>query len=332
MTPSRPLRTAHRHLAALAAAGLLVACGGSDDPGPAPDDAERARAATATASSASNACAAIRPFYWEIGDAQGTRVSGSVEPAGGTTTTYEADTPMAIASATKWLYGAYVAQKRGGVLNAVDVEFLTFRSGYTSFSTCLPGQTVGACASRADNDVHTAADEGRYAYGGGHMQQHAARDGLAALDNAGLAAELRRQLGSDIALAFSQPQPAGGAVTSAADYARFLRKLLDGTLHLGTQLGTPSVCTNPRTCATAIHTPVPPDLSWHYAIGHWVEDDPAVGDGAYSSAGAFGFYPWIAADRSHYGVLARRAATGSGADSAVCGGLIRKAWTTGTAL
>jgi hypothetical protein len=324
------MTTSTRHRAiTLGAACLLAACGGGDDAEP--GDAERARAATATATSTTNACSTIRPFYWELGDADGRLVSGSVEPAGSTVVTYTADTAMSIASATKWLYGAYVAQKRGGALSADDIRYLSFRSGYTSFSTCLPGQTVGACASYANNDTYTAADDGRYAYGGGHMQQHAARDGLAALDNAGLAAELRSQLGSDIALAFSQPQPAGGAITTAADYARFLRKLLDGSLHLGAQLGTPSVCTNPLTCPSAINTPVPAQLSWHYAIGHWIEDDPAVGDGAYSSAGAFGFYPWIAADRSHYGVLARRAAAGSGADSAACGGLIRRAWTTATA-
>ena len=58
---------------------------------------------------------------------------------------------------------------------------------------------------------------------------------------------------------------------------------------------------------TAANTPVPSTESWHYSIGHWVEDDPAVGDGAFSSAGAFGFYPWIDASKTYYGVLAREA-------------------------
>ncbi len=313
-----------------ALAGLAACGGGSSDappPPPPPDDAQRAQAASATAQSTTNACAAVRPFYWELGDAAGAKVAGSVELAGASGTTYTATTPMAIASATKWLYGAYVTQKRAGVLNADDIRFLTFTSGYISFSMCLPGQTVGACAAYANNADYTAVADGRYSYGGGHMQQHAARDGLAALDNAALATELRARLGSDIALAFSQPQLAGGAVTSAADYARFLRKLLDGTLQMGAQLGAHAVCTNPATCPTALNTPVPAELSWHYSIGHWVEDDPAAGDGAFSSAGAFGFYPWIDAARTHYGVLARHAlAGGSGADSAACGRLIRKAW------
>ena len=63
-----------------------------------------------------------------------------------------------------------------------------------------------------------------------------------------------------------------------------------------------------------------------------METDPTVGDGAFSSAGAFGFYPWIDATRSWYGVLARQTAAGSGNESAQCGRLIRKAWVTGVAL
>jgi hypothetical protein len=74
-----------------------------------------------------------------------------------------------------------------------------------------------------------------------------------------------------------------------------------------------------------------PDEAWHYSVGHWLEDDPTVGDGAYSSAGAFGFYPWISADKSLYGVISRKDVPGSGVDSIRCGRLIRKAWVTGAA-
>ncbi len=52
-----------------------------------------------------------------------------------------------------------------------------------------------------------------------------------------------------------------------------------------------------------------------------------------SSAGAFGFYPWIDAGKTWYGIVARMdtAGGGSGFDSALCGQLIRKAWITGVA-
>ena len=63
------------------------------------------------------------------------------------------------------------------------------------------------------------------------------------------------------------------------------------------------------------------------------EDDSDVGDGAFSSPGAYGFYPWVDAERSFYGVLAREvpATGGIGYGSAVCGRAIRKAWLTGVA-
>jgi len=165
------------------------------------------------------------------------------------------------------------------------------------------------------------------------MQKHASLDGLGALDNAGFAAEIRSQIGTDIGLTYSQPQPAGGGISSADDYARYLRKLLAGSLRMGAALGTNAVCTNPTTCPAgqAANTPIPSNESWHYSVGHWVEDDPVVGDGAFSSPGAFGFYPWVDASKSWYGVLARRDSAGGGVDSVYCGRLIRKAWVTGVA-
>ena len=319
--------------ASLAAAALVAACGGGGDSAPAPPgsgitDTQRAQAATSTAESSSNACAPIRPFYWEVGDANVAKVSGSVNTPGGAV--YSANTAMAIASATKWLYSSYIAELRGGALTASDIKYLNFRSGYTSFGFCLPGQTVDECVALGNNGVYTAATDGKFLYDGGHMEKHASLSGLGAMNNAALATELRSRLGSDVALSFNQPQLAGGAATTAADYARLLRKLMSGQLRLGALLGTQAVCTNPLTCAQALGTPIPGNESWHYSLGHWVEDDPVVGDGAFSSPGAFGFYPWIDASKTLYGVLARQAPSGAGVDSVACGRLIRKAWVTGS--
>ena len=73
--------------------------------------------------------------------------------------------------------------------------------------------------------------------------------------------------------------------------------------------------------------------SFHYSLGHWVEDDPTTGDGAFSSAGLFGFYPWIDASKTYYGIIARFQvrSPGAGAASQACGAQIRKAWKTGVA-
>lgn len=193
---------------------------------------------------------------------------------------------------------------------------------------------MDSCVAYQTNGLHSDTTDGKFYYDGGHMEKHASLLGLGPLNNAGLAAELQSQLGPDVGIRYTQPQLAGGVVSSADDYARFLRKLLAGALQMRSLLGTHAVCTNPSTCGTdqALVTPLPLTQSWHYSLGHWVEDDPSTGDGAFSSAGAFGFYPWIDAGKTWYGVLARMdTAQGSGVASAQCGGLIRKAWTTGVA-
>jgi len=302
---------------------------------PAPELASRVAAATATAQGSSNACAPVRPFYWEIGD-RGQKLAGGSVDSAVSVTTYEAGTPMSIASASKWIYAAYVAERRGGTLTAEDIQFLNFRSGYDnmSFGGCDTRDTVASCVARNSNGVRTPADVDRFYYNGGHMQKHASLPtpgmGLGALDNAGLAAEVRRVLGTEINLLYTQPQLAGGITTTARDYATFLRKLLAGQLKMSTWLGTSAVCTNPTLCTSAVYAPLPASLSWHYSVGHWIEDDPQA-DGAFSSPGAFGFYPWIDATRSYYGVLARVDFGGAVTDSIGCGALIRRAWMTGVA-
>ena len=320
-----------RFVPTVLAAFALAACGGGGgDPGSPPiTDAQRQTAAQATALSTANDCAPVRPFYWEIGDAQGARGSGSTDNS-----TYFASTVMNVASASKWIYAAYVAEAKAGALSATtDVPYLNFSSGYTEFSLCLPGQTVAQCQSLPANDGQVLADIGRFAYAGGHMQKHAVDIGLGALANAALATEIRAKLGTDIVLSYSQPQLAGGVVTSAADYAVFLRKLIRNELKLRPLLATQKQCASDAACAprTGVVSPAPATEVWNYSLGHWVEDDPVVGDGAVSSAGAFGFYPWLNKARDTYGILARKAEAGNGFDSVRCGRLIRKAWETGVA-
>jgi hypothetical protein len=325
-------------LALLFAGFLVTACGVGDDSspsgnggGPIPPSGvtdQRIQAATATAQN-NNFCTAIRPFYWEIGDRTAALVSGSVDSSA-SAITYTANTPMSIASASKWLYGSYVVQRRAGALTTDDYRYLNFQSGYTSFQECERDQTVAQCQAYQNNGVYTAANDGKFFYGGGHMQTHATLLGLGGMNNSLLSDEIRSQLGADVTLNYSQPQLAGGVFMSSSSYALALRKMLAGQLLMGSMLGAHPVCTNRLTCTAAVIAPIPLAESWHYSIGHWVEDDPAVGDGAFSSPGAFGFYPWIDASKTYYGVLAR-SAIGSAFDSVDCGRLIRKAWVTGVA-
>ncbi|HSI03519.1 MAG: hypothetical protein ACAI38_17415 [Myxococcota bacterium] len=290
---------------------------------PGPTDAERTAAATATAQSTTNACADIHPFYWEVGRSSGATASGSVGAG------YDANTELTIASASKWFYGAYVIQRRAGLPTEQDIHFLTFKSGYTGFGVgaCPAAGTIDGCLAVGSNGDYIAEEDGFFRYGGGHMQKHASLIGLGAMKNAELAAEVRGQLGSDVPLSYNNPQPAGGGSITPAGYAVFLRKLVGGELHLAALLGSHAVCTNPLTCDEALGAPVPGDESWHYSLGHWVEDDPVVGDGAFSSPGAFGLYPWVDAGKTTYGIIARQA-LGGAISSADCGRLVRKAWLT----
>ena len=308
-----------------------------------PDQNQRSQAARDTAER-SAACVAAQPFYWEIGDSRGTLASGS--SGGKRRDVVTAQTEMMIASASKWVYASYVVQKRGGAdrLTAADIDHLHFTSGYTHFKSlgCNRFATVGRCDPDQGKQPDPAT-AGQFDYNGGHMQHHADEVmGLSALNAEAFTSELQSQLGTDVGLRFRSPQPAGGGYGTAAQYAVLLRKIVSGQLLMREALGTHPVCANPQTCHapdnTAVYTPVPSSMTWHYAIGHWVED----GDQAFSSPGAFGFYPWISADKTTYGIVAREEFKGlmSRSDelqrpafkSVDCGRLIRKAWFSGQAV
>jgi hypothetical protein len=290
----------------------------------APDDTTRAKAVQATAEH-SAACTGIGDFYWEIGDAHGVRGSGSIGHR------YDAHKSLHIASASKWMFGSYVAQRvpehiepGSDILRALEMQ-----SGYVSlkFASCIFAATVGDCQTKRENSMKTDSAIGKFWYNGGHDQKLAVDLGLGNLNRKQFAEELKKELGSDLELEAGSPQPAGGLMTTPDSYARFLRKIMSGDLRMHDFLGRYPVCTLPGTCAQAIESPVP--LAWHYSLNHWIEDDPQ-GDGAYSSPGAFGFYPWISGDRQWYGILARQSAQQKAYQSSVlCGQKLRKAWITG---
>lgn len=126
---------------------LLAGCSSkspSEPGGPSADAGGRPSIETArqVASTAAE-CAAIAPFYWEIGDTKGSIGSGS---EGGTR--FEAGTEMQIASASKWVFGAYVVERFKDDLSQIDLPAMTMRSGYTSlvYTTCLAAGLPRGCA------------------------------------------------------------------------------------------------------------------------------------------------------------------------------------------
>lgn len=303
------------------------------------------RAAAEDVASVANgsACAPARPFYYEIGLADGTvAASGSVGvgPNGGT---IGRDAVMPVASASKWVFGAYVFERIGGPPAAPEHALiqmaLTMRTGHTTFSprACRLSATVAECHEAGDNAVVDQAKVGVFHYGGGSGQYLAAAPeglGLGEMTAAELTEEVRGVLGLGPSVRYGSPQVGGGLWASPGDYADFLRGLIDGRLIAGEHLGFGATATHCEGCFSPFG-----ELAMHYSGHHWIEDHDggvlrdgertARGDGAYSSAGGFGFYPWVAADRSHYGLVAMLGRFGSGQIGFRCGGALRAAFVGG---
>jgi CubicO group peptidase (beta-lactamase class C family) len=307
--------------------GLLVGLWSMMPAGASAQSAGNAQAAK-NAASTSPACRAIQPFYWEIGTKNSVVASGS-EGDG----SVSRDTVLTIASASKMVFGAYVIQKDQGKIDSATSKFLHMTSGYVRLQALSCGwgvSTVKDCFAQGDNSQYVAEDDNHFSYNGGHFQKWAVDHGLGSLDRQGLADEYRRALGADIPFKFGVLQLAGGLRMSAAAYAMFLQKVVGGQLLFKNFLGVDPVCTLPQSCpGQALRSPV--RVAWHYSYAHWVEDAPG-GDGAFSSPGAFGFYPWIDASKTYYGIVSRagRAQQGEGAGfaSALCGQEIRRAFFT----
>ena len=220
-----------------------------------------AGAAAVTGTIATNAlCTAIPSFYWEIGDASGPLLSGSVG------TGFGATTKMNIASASKMVFGAYVIERFKADLTKMDPSLMRMLGGYTGFvyDTCLGSTTVSACEGAAKNATVTPADVGVFYYSGGDFQSYAAGAlGLGGDTNAQLATDIKSLVGTELAFTYTSPQLAGGINTSASDYAAFLRKVLAGNLALHDHLGESPVCTLP---GTVVPGGVQPGVSQRLAL------------------------------------------------------------------
>lgn len=309
------------------------------------EDSDRLSAVNATITN-NQACISLSRFYWEIGDKVGGLGHVWSGTGGALGIAPSASQQIAIYSAGKWIWGAYAYERLGSVLDAANRQFLTMTAGYLTqpgANQCTIYTTVESCRdSMPDQD---SAEVGRFNYGSGHFQNQAVEsfkvtptpDGLGPMNKSQLAAEIRRVVGTDIALSYNAPQLAGGAKSSATDYAKFLRKILNGQLRIGSALGSDAVCTldDDAVACDAGYSPANDagaglQEAWHYSIGHWVEDAPGIGDSAYSSPGAAGFYPWIDSSQTYYGILARNVVgTASAGNSVKCGRKIRAAWLSG---
>jgi hypothetical protein len=345
MSASRALHSSVSLLALAGSTLLLSACGGG---GGDASDASATEASGVTASTASatptmhaeattvtlqqridaakaavsgNAiCKSLHPFYWEVGDKTGAKVSGtggdkSVAPP-------TATTAMQIASASKWIMATYAVQKRQGALSTSDIKLLNFTSGYSNLNTCSMSDTVSSCLSGPGlkggyAGDYIAANDGMFVYNSGHLQVLADHIGLGPLSLVALGTQVQTVIGTDVPIKYAIPLMAGGIKSTPAAYAQFLRNML-GTRYpyMRDMLGKNAVCTftNAANCPAPGAAPTKlqkavvaagevGEVGWHYSMGHWVEDEPGTGDGAFSSPGKGGFYPWIDKSKTYYGLV-----------------------------
>ncbi len=273
-------------------------------------------------------CTAIGDFYWEIGDKDGKLAGGSIGKK------YGPNTNIDIYSAAKLVFGAYVLEKLGGKApDEHQVQLLNMTGGYAHAEKDLLAcssfsHDIAACAAENLADKPDPADVGIFSYSSHGDEALAVELGLGDKTKKTMAAEYKTYLGKDINFTFNSLQLASGLNSTPGNYARFLRKILSGDLRMKEYLGTHAVCAMKSACPDKVGvSPMPYD--WHYSLNHWVEDDKHS-DGAFSSSGLAGFYPWISADKTTYGLIARQVfAAHSWAESAKCGIAIRKAWMTG---
>ncbi|WP_163992917.1 hypothetical protein [Pyxidicoccus caerfyrddinensis] len=337
----------HGRTKLISACGLLalglIGCGATEDAlepiADAPQGTSRAaltvheQAALDTANN-SESCKPLGNFYWEIGNGAGL-LYGIPRGSG-----VSATTVMPIASASKWLYvGAYVQSRGYANLSTDEKKRLNFTSGYIDENTTLcgdAGTTVSDCYGPAYKNVsYRPLQNGRYFYNGGHMQK-LALDDIGARKGTGLASVMdwiNAQLGTTLPESDSDVAVAGGFSGSAAHYRVFLMKLLNNQYELSSKLtvdsvpawpGGPNVSYTPWTTGQA-----------YYGLGHWIEGETLGGVWSvtgHSSAGAFGFYPWVNAARNRYMLLARSRQLGGeeeGEKSRACAQTIRKAYELG---
>lgn len=282
-------------------------------------------------------CTSLGDFYWEVGNGAAKRFGFSR----GTSVTET--TVMPLASSSKWLYASAYVQAKGYVnLSAAEKQRLNFTSGYLESTDALTvcgdaGTTVSVCYGPSYKDVsYRPLQDGRFYYDGGHMQK-LALDDMGGRTGTGLVSVvdwLNAQLGTGFPETSGAVAVAGGFWGSAEQYRLFLQKLLNTQYAMSLRLNADSVPAYPGGPNVA-YTPVPAGVPFHYGLGHWIERESVNGVmtvTGHSSAGMFGFYPWVDAARSQYMVLARARLNTTGGDgemSRVCAQRIRKAYESG---
>lgn len=262
---------------------------------------------------------------------------------------FETDEVVDIASATKWLSGAVI-------MSLVDSGDLSLDSPLSEFFPGLTGPkrsvtirqlfsltsgivspigrdclgdvttTLEACAAEVLGRPLRYLPGSGFFYGGGSMQV-AARAAEVATGQAWVdlfEERIAEPLGMTDTVYNSETNPrvAGGIRSSASDYTAFLQMVLNGGVHDGTRVLSPSavdamladqtggvergavpVLESPYTKYAGTDPDIPND-ALGYGVGVWREQLTESGELRHaSSLGAFGFGPWVDVEQDLGGVL-----------------------------
>ncbi|MBL8622745.1 MAG: beta-lactamase family protein [Myxococcales bacterium] len=251
------------------------------------------------------------------------------------------DQRVAIASASKMISGLVLFDvvrtgqltldsTTGGVLGwtgpnaAITLrDLLSFTSGLPRDHACTSqaGVTLAECVAAIAAEPLVAAPGTRFDYGSTHLQVAARMAEVATgrtwaelfrarlADPLGLPAEVAYFTFPRQSLGQQNPLVAGGLRASMAEYAPMLRLVfhrgVTSALTVGTAEAFAAQATEPHPGATIGVSPAAGHgLDWHYGLTAWLEcPPPATACPRLSSAGAFGFTPWVDREHGYYAIL-----------------------------
>ena len=223
-------------------------------------------------------------------------------------------------------------------------QTLSLTSGFNATPitvTCVnnPVPTLQGCAQTLYNNGVTTTPGSTFSYGPAHPEIAAAVAEVAGaksfdqlfadyvatplgmnctryvLSSVSAALDLGARACNTTYLANANTWAAGGAVSSAHDYAKLLRALLAGGFISDTNnFLAPHTVGLPRGYVPASAG----SMDWQYALGSWNEcpytawNQTCADNKINSAPGAYGWLPWIDRKHGYYGLIATRIAVGEG--------------------
>ncbi len=259
---------------------------------------------------------------------------------------YTPDTPVLVASASKWWSAAVImALVDDGTLRLDDKIslYLPYFTGLKADMTlrqlfsmtagldnrndapCLSDSatTLDLCARQIASTVAMIGAPGSlFCYGGNSMQAAGRMAEVASGKpwNQLFTEKIITPLGltSTGYIGGQNPRVGGGLITTMNEYGKFLRMLLNNGMYNAVQVLSPAAIAEMQQDQTAgagyFYSPVAPYIK--YGIGEWRDVVAGMPEGTQvSSPGKFGFYPWIDRTRGVAGIFEIYASAGSAADN-----------------